>query len=237
MVQAVALLENSDSDIVHVPKSRSARRMVGQVLGGVVLLLSGVAIGRQHPPASLRGTTLSLIGEAAISSRAQFEAAYHAYTDSMAPALLSAANTVIYTTDAPLGPSELVALHTWYQAVSADDKTWANHMTNQAFVKVAMPTAPAAVPATKAAPSQKSCRTQISSYTDFGHCYSQATAGRPWARIAQVDEQVRAAILAENSSAEISVLWSWYKQHASASEKHDFEKNALVHTKSAGGLA
>merc|ERR1712238_21825 len=81
---------------------------------------------------------------------------------------------------------------------------------------------------------EQNCSTSISSYAEFGHCYSHATAGRPWAQIGEVDRQVRSASLSHGSSSEISVLWSWYKLHATVSEKHDFENNALVHMEAAG---
>lgn len=237
MVQAMALLNNSDSDVFAAKGAKpiSAKRVVGQVLGGVVLLLSGVAIGRQQQASSLRGSGLSLIGEA-ISSRAQFEAAYHAYTNGMTAASLSTTNTAIYSTTAPAGPTDLVALVTWYSDVGAGaDRKWADQITNQAFVNAALPAASPAVPANKSAPQPTGCSTSISSYAEFGHCYSQATAGRPWAHITSVDDQVRGASLPSGiSSSEITVLWSWYKQHASASEQHDFENTALVHKKSAG---
>merc|ERR1719491_2745329 len=62
MVDAIALINGSDGDDVQMQKPKSATRVVGQVLGGALLLLSGVAIGRQHP-ASLRGSGLGFISE------------------------------------------------------------------------------------------------------------------------------------------------------------------------------
>lgn len=234
MVQAVALLNNSDSDIVQ-REPRSAKRVVGHVLGGVVLLLSGVAIGRQHA-SSLRGSSLGLIGED-IRTRAEYETAYRAYTQGMNAAALSAANSKIYDSSAsPVGPTELVALNSWFKAVSTPaagvDSKWAEQMMNTAFVNLALPVA-AVAPAKQATPTQVGCSTSISSYTEFGHCYSHATAGRPWAHIASLDKEVRGATLPVGSSTEIRVLWSWYQHHASVAEKHDFENSALVHEKSA----
>jgi len=233
MVDAVALINGSDGDDVQMQKPKSATRVVGQVLGGALLLLSGVAIGRQHP-ASLRGSGLGFISEA-FSTRAEFEAGYNTYTHGLSPASLSAANTAIYTAAAPPSPAELIALHEWYKGVAADgvDQHWAQHMMNTAFVNVAVPGAPAA-PAKKTPSNQHSCSTSISSYAEFGHCYSHATAGQPWAQIGEVDRQVRGASLPHGSSKEISVLWSWYSLHATDVEKHDFENSALVHMESAG---
>jgi len=237
MVDAVALINGSDGDDVQMQKPKSATRVVGQVLGGALLLLSGVAIGRQHP-ASLRGSGLGFISED-ISTRTQFEAAYNTYTRGLSPAALSAANTLIYTKGAPAGTAELIALNKWYTDVKTPakgdsvDNIWAQHVMTTAFVNAAVPTAPAA-PAKKTPSHEQSCSTSISSYAEFGHCYSHATAGRPWAQIGEVDRQVRGASLSHGSSTEISVLWSWYKLHATVSEKHDFENNALVHMEAAG---
>jgi len=233
MVDAVALINGSDGDDVQMQKPKSATRVVGQVLGGALLLLSGVAIGRQHP-ASLRGSGLGFISED-ISTRTEFEAAYNSYTQGLSPAALSAANSAIYS-GTPGGPAELLALVKWYADVKAGvDQNWAQHVMTTAFVNVAVPGAPAA-PAKKTPSheSEQSCSTSISSYAEFGHCYSHATAGRPWAQIGEVDRQVRGASLSHGSSTEISVLWSWYKLHATVSEKHDFENNALVHMEAAG---
>jgi len=238
MVDAVALINGSDGDDVQMQKPKSATRVVGQVLGGALLLLSGVAIGRQHP-ASLRGSGLGFISED-ISSRTEFEAVYNTYIRGLSPAALSAANSDIYTSAPPAaGSAELVALHKWYKDVNlvagtdSVDQHWAQRVMTTAFVNAAVPTAPAA-PAKKTPSHEQSCSTSISSYAEFGHCYSHATAGRPWAQIGEVDRQVRGASLSHGSSTEISVLWSWYKLHATVSEKHDFENNALVHMEAAG---
>merc|ERR1711935_792602 len=109
---------------------------------------------------------------------------------------------------------------------------------NTAFVNVAVPVAPSA-PAKQTPSHQQSdqhgCSTSISSYAKFGLCYSHATAGRTWAQISEVDRWVRGATTPPaGSSNEMTVLWSWYSHHASASEKHDFENSALVHMRSAG---
>jgi len=234
MVDAVALINGSDGDDVQMQKPKSATRVVGQVLGGALLLLSGVAIGRQHP-ASLRGSGLGFISEV-ISTRTEFEAAYNTYTQGLTPAALSAANSDIYGAAPPAGNAEVIALNKWYTDVGVGvDQNWAQHVMTTAFVNVAVPGAPAA-PAKKTPSheSEQSCSTSISSYAEFGHCYSHATAGRPWAQIGEVDRQVRGASLSHGSSTEISVLWSWYKLHATVSEKHDFENNALVHMEAAG---
>jgi len=236
MVDAVALINGSDGDDVQMQKPKSATRVVGQVLGGALLLLSGVAIGSQHP-ASLRGSGLGFISED-LSTRPEFEAAYNTYTHGLTPAALSAANTAIYTVAPPKGPAELIALHKWYLGVTAGvDQNWAQHIMNTAFVNVAVPVAPSA-PAKQTPSHQQSdqhgCSTSISSYAKFGLCYSHATAGRPWAQISEVDRQVRGASLSHGSSTEISVLRSWYSLHATDVEKHDFENNALVHMQSAG---
>jgi len=239
MVDAVALINGSDGDDVQMQKPKSATRVVGQVLGGALLLLSGVAIGRQHP-ASLRGSGLGFISED-ISTRTEFEAAYNTYTRGLSPAALSAANSAIYSPGAPpAGSAELKALNKWYTDVNSVplgtvsvDQNWAQHVMTTAFVNAAVPGAPAA-PAKKTPSHEQSCSTSISSYAEFGHCYSHATAGRPWAQIGEVDRQVRGASLSHGSSTEISVLWSWYKLHATVSEKHDFENNALVHMEAAG---
>jgi len=212
-------------------KPKSATRVVGQVLGGALLLLSGVAIGRQHP-ASLRGSGLGFISEV-ISTRTEFEAAYNTYTRGLSPAALSAANFDIYDSKLAAGNAEVTALNNWYSNVDTVDQNWAQNVMTTAFVNVAVPGAPAA-PAKKTPSHEQSCSTSISSYAEFGHCYSHATAGRPWAQIGEVDRQVRSASLSHGSSSEISVLWSWYKLHATVSEKHDFENNALVHMEAAG---
>lgn len=234
--QQVGLL-NEETEL-ELAASRPTRfgRISQNLLGGVILLSCGIAMGRYHPE-SLRGSSLDVIGEA-ISTRAEFEAAYNTYTRGMSPASLSAANSVIYDTATdPAGPPELVALHKWYKGVGAGvDQNWAQHVMTTAFVNVAVP-APPAVPAKKTPshPSHEHCSTSISSYAEFGHCYSHATAGRTWAQISEVDRWVRGATTPPaGSSNEMTVLWSWYSLHASASEKHDFENSALVHMRSAG---
>jgi len=234
--QQVGLL--NDETELELAATRPTRfgRISQNVLGGMVLLSCGIAMGRYHPE-SLRGSSLDVIGEA-ISTRAEFEAHYNTYIQGLSPAPLSAANSAIYSTTAPLGPAELVALNKWYTEVGAGvDQNWAQHVMTTAFVNVAVPVPPT-VPG-KQTPSHPShehgCSTSISSYAAFGHCYSHATAGRTWAQISEVDRLVRGASTPPGgSSNEMTVLWSWYSLHASAAEKHDFENSALVHMKSAG---
>jgi len=237
--QQVGLLnEETELELAATRPTRFGR-ISQNILGGVVLLSCGIAMGRYHPE-SLRGSSLDVIGED-ISTRSEFEAAYNTYTRGLTPASLSAANSEIYKAGPLVGPPELVALNKWYNDVGTGvDQTWAQHVMTTAFVNVAVPASPA-VPAkqTPSHPSHPShehgCSTSISSYAEFGRCYSHATAGRPWAQISEVDRWIRGATTpSAGSSNEMTVLWSWYSLHASALEKHDFENSALVHMRSAG---
>merc|ERR1740139_1375928 len=118
----------------------------------------------------------------------------------------------------------------------ASDRIAAEAAMEASRSKVCFP-APTAAPAKQApakqAPSPSSSCLSIQDYATFGHCFSAATAGHPWAYILHVEEAVR-GVSASAMTAEVSALHNFYKLKASESERHVFTQSALVHMKAYG---
>lgn len=213
-------LLSSDAEVLVGPKVGWNLRRVAVAIGGCAALLAGgyqMGIRTATDRGSLRGLT-----QEAILTKFEFRDAYNQYVQGMSTAQISQANADILNNAAAAGP-QIDPLKAWYDAGAAADKTSADNYMDKALSNSIQPATPS-----KHAPAPVH---SVSSYQEFGELYSRETAGKPWPVIVKIDEVVKEAVLPVGASSGVTQLNHWYRQHATAEEKHDFEQNAAEHVK------
>jgi len=223
--QQAELLAQSDLEIHSQPRSRA--RVAAFVFGCAGLAVASFEGGK------LRGAQISGSIVDAIDSVAKFKSEFESWSDGLSCNKLTTEIAWITGATKPTAGLDRMAFHTWYSGggILASDKTAAEAAMEASRSKVCFP-APTAAPA-KQAPSPSSSCLSIQDYATFGHCFSAATAGHPWAYILHVEEAVR-GVSASAMTAEVSALHNFYKLKASESERHLFTQSALVHMKAHG---
>jgi len=223
--QQAELLAQSDLEIQSQPRSRA--RAAAFVLGCAGLAVASFEGGK------LRGAQISGSIIDAIDTVAKFKSTFESWSEGLSCTKLTTEIAWITGAVTPTTGLDRTEFYTWYSGTSivSQDKDAAKDVMEAARQKACFPAVAPVAPA-KHAPSPSTCLS-IQDYTTFGHCFSAATAGHPWAYILHVEEAVQ-GVSASAMTEEVSALHNFYKLKASDSERHLFTRNALVHMKAHG---
>lgn len=212
--EAVLLSEESGAEFPQQPRPRG----ILYILGSAALLAGGYLMGNLHASEGAFMRLGGLMGKDVIETvltQDQFKSVFDAATAHMTPAEL--ATTVFTVQDAttvaaPAFTPDVVHLQAWYKAAGrpAGDKTWAQHYMHDKLAAGLVPH-PVSPPAKNAPAATTACSTHIASYSQFGHCFSAATAGKTWSHILQVEKEVRTGVGAHGGN---GVLHSFYASSA-----------------------
>lgn len=213
--------EESGVEQIRPRQGTKLMRVCASVVGCMALVGGGYLAGRR---ATLSSESLGhFIGEVGVPQTVEeAKQLYTQTTKDMTLAEKAKTNSgILGKLPAPTN-EDVKLLATWYDTGAASgDQSVMQQFLYDALIAAAAP-APAA-PKTVAAPAR--------SYQEFGYQYSQETAGKPWQQIMKIDELVRDAVVPVGASPAVQQLNHWYRHHATAEEKHNFDNDAVQHMK------
>jgi len=231
--QPILLADESgvETDVLTVRKA-PWKALIGSAVAACALASVGYAAGQN----SLRGLRVNSNTQQVLRTTDEFKHSFDSWADGLTCQKLNFWVDKIVNNGVTTDNLDATEFKEWYAggtaSVTSADKVVANGIMTASIEKACLPAVPAA-PKGSAAPSSPSTCLSIQDYTTFGHCFSAATAGHPWAYILHVEEAVQ-GVSASAMTEEVSALHNFYKLKASDSERHLFTRNALVHMKAHG---